>query len=234
MPAFTHSISAKLYLSGYDVSTYFKSFGVQGTKATAEISTLGDTFQQFVSGLGGGTTTLDGFFDNAAGGAVTLLQAAFGSTSKVFTAYPQGATILNLGLAQSGFTTSLDTQADIGSAVSVSGSMLSTTGFDLGVSLITPVAVTGAGNGTGVDQAAATTNGARAYLQLTSFSGTDCTIIVADSADNAAFATIGTFTQNTAIGSERISITGTVRRYIRYTISGTFTSVTFNVLFCRK
>lgn len=235
MPTFGHGIGSKLYLSGFDISAFFKSYNIQGQKGTAETSTLADTFQQFVSGLGGANVTLDGFYDNSAGGAVVLLEAAFGSTVKVFTVYPQGATLGKLGYGQSGFATSLDAQADIGSAVSINGSLLSNTGFDMGVSLITPASITSAGNGTSIDQAAATANGARAYLHVTAFSGTDATIVVADSADDSSFATIGTFTQITAVNAaQRIAISGAVRRYVRYTISGTFTSVTFTLLFARK
>lgn len=236
MPTFAHGISSKIYLSGYNVTNYFKSYAANGAAGSADISTLGDTYQSFVSGLKGATINLSGFFSFDTGGSTLLLEAAFANaTNKILTIYPQGDTLGNYGLAVKGFAASLDVQADTGSAGMVNGSIQSNTGFYLGRSLHALGAETSTGNGTSVDNGAATSNGGDAYLQVTAFSGTDADIVVADSADNASFATIATFTQVTAANvAERVAVSGAVRRYLRYTLSGTFTTITFNVLFARK
>lgn len=96
---------------------------------------------------------------------------------------------------------------------------------------------TSATNGTGVDLTTVSTAfGAQAYLQVFAFSGTDVTIKVQDSADNASFADVTglTFTAVTsAPGTQRIATASgaTIRRYLRAvtTTSGGFTSVTFAV-----
>jgi hypothetical protein len=79
--------------------------------------------------------------------------------------------------------------------------------------------------------------GAQAYLQVFSLTGTDVTVKIQDSADNASFADVAglAFTQVTsAPGAQRISIsnTTTVRRYVRAvtTTSGGFTSASFAVV----
>lgn len=97
---------------------------------------------------------------------------------------------------------------------------------------------TAATNGTSYDFAASTSFGWSSYLHMESFSGTNVTVTLQDSADNAAWANIsgGAFTQLTARGKERIessSSTATVRRYVRAITSGTFTSVTFAVNFMK-
>lgn len=95
---------------------------------------------------------------------------------------------------------------------------------------------TGATNGTSLDTTASVAQGAQAYLQVTAFSGTDVTIKVQDSADNAAFADVTglTFTAVTAARTtERVATAAgaTIRRYLRVatTTSGGFSSVTFAV-----
>lgn len=79
--------------------------------------------------------------------------------------------------------------------------------------------------------------GAQAYLQVFSFTGTDVTVKIQDSADNATFADVAglAFTQvTTAPGAQRISVsnTTTIRRYVRAatTTTGGFTSATFTVI----
>jgi hypothetical protein len=101
---------------------------------------------------------------------------------------------------------------------------------------------TAATNGTGVDLTTVSTAfGAQAYLQVFAFSGTDVTIKVQDSADNASFADVTglTFTTvTTAPGTQRIATASgaTIRRYARAvtTTSGGVTSVTFAVSFIRN
>lgn len=95
---------------------------------------------------------------------------------------------------------------------------------------------TGAANGTGVDFAASTSFGLQAYLQVFSFTGTDATVKIQDSADNATFADVtgAAFTSiTTAPQAQRLQTArnGTVRRYLRAvtTTSGGFSSLVFAV-----
>jgi len=104
---------------------------------------------------------------------------------------------------------------------------------------------TGATNGTSDDElGAATAFGWSAYLQVTEFTGTDCTISIEDSANNSAFSAISgaSFTQlaagNPAPFYQRLqssSATAAVRRYVRVVTAttGGFTSVSFVVVFIR-
>lgn len=100
---------------------------------------------------------------------------------------------------------------------------------------------TTATNGTGLDQLASSAFGGQAYLQVTSFTGTDVTVKIQDSADNLSFADVTglTFTATTAAATwQRIATANnaTIRRYVRAvtTTSGGFTSVTFAVVFNRN
>lgn len=104
---------------------------------------------------------------------------------------------------------------------------------------------TAATNGTSVDDGATnapSTFGAQFYLQVFAFTGTDVTVKIQDSADNASFADLSgaAFTQitSTTPQTQRIAIlnTASVRRYLRavtVTSSG-FTSATFSVAYNRN
>ena len=96
---------------------------------------------------------------------------------------------------------------------------------------------TSTSNQASIDNAAASSNGLRAFLHVTAFTGTNCTIEVQESSDDGAgdaFAAIGTFTSVTAVGAEAIEVTGAVERYLRVAITGgTFSSITFAVNIAR-
>lgn len=84
-------------------------------------------------------------------------------------------------------------------------------------------------NGTSVDNTTSSANGGTGYMQVTSFSGfTGFIGTISDSADNASFSPIITFANVTsAPNAQRLTVSGTVRRYVRFegnvTGSGTIT-----------
>jgi hypothetical protein len=91
--------------------------------------------------------------------------------------------------------------------------------------------------GTGIDTAASASFGGQAYLQVFSFTGTDVTVKIQDSADNITFADVAGFAFTQITGgaplAERIALsnTATLRRYLRATTvtTGGVTSVAFSV-----
>jgi len=85
-----------------------------------------------------------------------------------------------------------------------------------------------------VDDSSSSTFGFQAYLQVFSFTGTDATITIQDSSDNATFANVtnGAFTQITAAPTtQRIATSNaaTIGRYLRaqVTTSAGYTSLAF-------
>lgn len=77
--------------------------------------------------------------------------------------------------------------------------------------------ISATGNGSAVDLGASGANGAVLHLHVTEFTSlTSDTVTIEDSANGSTgWATIATFTAATGLTSERISITGTVERYVR-------------------
>jgi len=101
---------------------------------------------------------------------------------------------------------------------------------------------TAATNGTGVDTVASASFGAQAYLQVGSFTGTDVTVKIQDSADGTTFADVPGLAFTPITGgaplAERIAVanTTTIRRYVRavtVTTAG-FTSLAFSVNFIKN
>jgi hypothetical protein len=100
---------------------------------------------------------------------------------------------------------------------------------------------TGAANGASLDGAAASAQGAQAWLHVYAFTGTDVTISIEDSANDTDFTAVTglAFTEVTAAPfSQRIATAAgaTVRRYLRAVTAttGGVTSVTFSVQVTRN
>lgn len=90
-----------------------------------------------------------------------------------------------------------------------------------GVALTPPVSFTNSTDGAGVDNGAATTLGGAAYLHILQAVATDTYAITVQGATDSGFTaglvTLATFTLNgSALGSERIAITGSIPRYTRF------------------
>jgi hypothetical protein len=85
---------------------------------------------------------------------------------------------------------------------------------------------------------ASTVFGWQAYLVVSAFTGTSVTCTLSDSADNSSFVNLtgGGFTAATAVGTQRLAgaNNATVRRYVRVSTTGTFSSATFTVMFVRN
>ncbi|MGA5116851.1 hypothetical protein [Streptomyces pseudogriseolus] len=81
--------------------------------------------------------------------------------------------------------------------------------------------------------------GAQAYLQVTSFTGTDVTIKIQDSYDNSSWSDVSGLSfapVTSAPSTQRLAVTGNLKRYLRAvtTTSGGFTSATFAVAIAKN
>lgn len=85
------------------------------------------------------------------------------------------------------------------------------------------------------DDGAGTTFGAQAYLQLTALTGTNVVVTLTHATTSGGtYNTLMAFNSMTALGTQRISVSGTVNEFIKVATSGTFTSATFAVHFVRN
>ena len=85
------------------------------------------------------------------------------------------------------------------------------------------------------DNAAASSNGAQAYLQLIEFAGTSVDVKIEHcSTSGGSYSSLIDFGSQTGIGSWRGAATGAVARYLEVVTSGTFDYVTFAVHWTRN
>jgi hypothetical protein len=109
-----------------------------------------------------------------------------------------------------------------------------------GVSLHDLTAEVATGNGTSVDNGAATTNGGVGVLHVTAIAGAAPSVVVKiqHSTDASTWVDLLSFTAATAATKQRIEVAAgtTINRHLRevHTFGGTTSSFTFNSAFARR
>ena len=219
--AFGHGKDEVVLVNGYNVSSYLSSAAVAREKETAETSAFGDSSKTRIAGLIDGTMSFEGFFDGAASASDEIFENLLSSTTAaIFEDWPQGDAFGAAGYAMEAQETSYEVTGSVGDAVGISLEAESAVAVDRVTSLQSILTdITASGNGSTEDNGAATTAGGSAYLQVVSkVGGTSLDVTLRESTDNFVGddTLLGTFTQATAGNeSERITFTGTVKRYVR-------------------
>lgn len=237
-------LSASILVNGVDLSTFLRtvapSLDMQLLDATTFQAANGDKI--FVSGFRDGKLSLEGFFDSD---AVTqaeiddLFNSVLGSEIKqVATISPEGVlTLGNRCYLIDADTVRYGVQSPATGLIQCNAEIQSSSGLGYGVILQPKAALTATGNGSSVDNAASSANGGAGHLHVTAKSGTTPSITgkIQHSADNSTWADLITFTALTATGAQRVEVTGTVNRYLRFirTISGTSPSFDVTAGFAR-
>ncbi len=229
----------RLLIAEFDLSTWAKDITCTRERNIIDVSGMrpaatDDPDRELIAGRAGGSVTVGGFWDPVAGASDPVIATALDGLPDVLTVAWQGAnTIGDRAFLLNGIAAGSPMDPEIDAAVMFSTDRRGTGVAKGGVILHPLVARTTPANYASVDNAASSAFGAVANLHITAFTGTDATIKVADSADDAAWADLITFTTATAVGAQRAAATGTVNRYARVELSGTFTSLTFAVGFAR-
>lgn len=124
MPTFTHGKNAvfKVADSGAtlrDVSTAVNKAALKRQVDTAEVSALGNSSKAYIPGLKDATISLDGFADATVSG---YMDGILGTTT-TWEYYPSGTAAGNIKYSGSGIVTQLETSAEIGGAVTLTGEL---------------------------------------------------------------------------------------------------------------
>lgn len=233
--AFVSAKDSCVLVDKYNLSPYFNSYDRSQVVETLETTCFGASAKAYIPGLKDGTLSLAGLYDPASGAVDEALAAALGaSAGKNVSLLPAGAgTIGNRAFLLLAHETDYTVSGAVADLVTVSAEFQASGGIFGAVGLTSTTAITAAGNQTSVDNSASSANGWVANLHLVSFTGTNITAKIQHSSDNSTFADLTTFTQLTAAGSEQKTATGTVNRYARVNIAGTFTSAVILITFAR-
>lgn len=238
--AFSSSQSARVLARYVALSAYARSFSVDDSTDMLEVSTLHSTAKEFIAGLRGGQISVDGplDLDPTADGVLDQLIDWHGITADPVTYLPYGWSIGSVAILGAVVKTAFSRKVQANTTVDYSLAGELDGGVDYGVSLKTLAAVTADTSETSVDNGAATANGGVANLHVTAYSGfSGVSHLLEHSSNNSVFTTLGTFTNVTAIGSQRLVVAAgtTVNRYVRITSDVTGSgSITAHVSFARR
>lgn len=235
-------IGDNCYVGGYDLSGDIGALSkISGSMALLDVTPINSAGVQRIGGIRNGDFAYSAFFNPTAGQEHTVLSALPTADQQIM--YCRGTTLGNPAACMIGKQLGYNpTRAANGALTFAVEAQSNGYGLEWGRLLTAGLRTdTAATNGTGIDGATSTAFGAQAYLQVTAFAGTDATVKIQDSADNASFADVSGFAfaaTTAAHTTQRIatSNTATIRRYLRAvtTTSAGFTSLTFSVMVCRN
>lgn len=224
----THGMNTRIYGRGYDLSPYFKTVTIGGSRAVADDSNFSDTSRRYKGGRMSGELSAEGLYSDNTGEIQTILETIFGTdtANDVYMISPQGGTTIGddfFGLK--GILTKHGTSSPEEDMVDASVEVNSRNGLHIGRVLHEHAAETTTGNSASVDHGAATANGGMFFVIVTAFSATSVTIKAQESSDDGgsdAFADVtGASLTFTGVGAQVAEVaTGTaVERYLRDSIS---------------
>jgi len=249
MPTFVHGKGTEVLLDEFDLSSYFNSVDTSRSTDTAETTSFGSTSKSYIVGLTDGTLSLSGMFAQDADGSDEELSAILGATTTpIITVNLQAGTIGNRSVLAKAHQTSYAISSPVADIVTVTADFNASTdatanltySIQSGVQLTTgaSIAFGSLGDLASTDNTASTANGGMANLHVVANTlDAAVTIKVQDSADDATFADLTSFT-SVSSGTKAVeqkAVTGTVDRYLRATASSAATSgaITFHVAFAR-
>lgn len=231
-----HSKATRVLVNDAHLSGDVRSWRFEHRRNLSEIHGILATGAAYIPGLLGGSINVAGNFNSGAGNMTTVLNTARASQGGLLTTFLEGTTIGNLAFISEGNVSSSDTPSAVGDAVRVSIDGTPNDGVDIGVLLHALGAETADGQGSSVDNAASSANGAVASAHVTAFSGlTSIVLKIQHSPDNSAWADLITFTTVTGQTWQRSTASGTIDRYLRcwWDVTGTG-SCTFLVAAARR
>jgi hypothetical protein len=224
-------LSASVLFNAYDLSQYLKtaapSLDIELLEATPFQAANGD--KVYITGFRDGKLSLEGFFqsDSVNQSAIDdIFNSVIGSTTKqIVTVSPEGALVLgNRCFLIDADTVNYAVSSPATGLIMSNAQIQSSSGLGHGIVLQPTAALTATGNGTGVDNAAATTRGGAGHIHVTAVVGTSPTLDgkIQHSSDGSSWTDLITFSQKTGISAERVEVTGTVNRHLRFirTIGG--------------
>lgn len=246
MPTFRHGKNTIVLFNAFNLTEYFNSVSTSAMAEAVETTTFGSANKTYAVGMKDGTVSLEGLWAGDTDGVDQTLAAAVTSDSKnIITVGTEGATLGRRAKLINADETSYEISGAVADMVTISAEAQASGtvgGFDGGVLLAANQTVTATVANTGVDNAAASTNGGVAHLHVTTNTRNGAiTVKVQHSSNNSTWADLLTFTATTSATttSERIEVAAgtSVNRYVRANVSGfagSSGSATITVGFARR
>lgn len=234
-----HSKSSRVLVNTRHLSGSISGYSVSHQRAVSPTTALLDEGARYIPGLLNGAISLNGMFDSAAGGIDETVRATIGADDGMLvTVLPDGMAVGRPAYFAAAETTQYTVDTAVAEAVTITVEGQPEDGADWGVSLHGHSVETATGVAAAVDNGAGTTGGAVAALHVTgNTSDGTSTVKVQHSVDDNVWVDLATFAAIGAaqLSAERLTVTGTVNRYIRasWTLAGSG-DVTFVVVTARR
>ena len=238
-----HGKGTTVLMDGWDMGDILNSIETPATVDTAETTVFNSSndSKTYVTGVADATLTAEGFFVSSSSDSSvenTLADAINTTGSQVWTWWPGGSNIGNAGYGLTSFETGYTITSPVDGTVDISLDGQVTDGRDRLISLRTlSCGAASTGNGSNVDNDAATTSGGIGYYQRVTNSTNDFKVIIQHSAAGTTFDDLISFTSGTGRTAQRATVTGTIKQFTRevHTSTGALgTSIFFNTGLRRK
>ena len=238
--AVPHGKATRVYVAGYDLSAKLDGGSPQAEVDEHETTGFGVDSKTFIPGLTDSRLSGEGFWDtDLADDNLTddILSANLAADGVKVCAMLSAATIGDRGYGIQAIENAYGQKSEQGGVTRVNFEARSQVGFDAIQVLHVKATRTTDADGSALDNSASSANGGVGYLQVFAATGGNAaTILIEDSPDDAVWSTLVAFVAVTAVGAQRIAVTGTVDRYLRasWTHASPPGSVQFFVAFGRE
>ncbi len=241
--AFIHGKNTKVYIDGYDLTSYLNAGTLSMSVDTAETTVFGLDSKTYISGLKDGSVSYEGLFDGTTLLVDYVFEAALGTDNVVISHCPQGDTAALHSYGGESVSTSYEVDSPVDDVVSVSAELNVSGDFtrQYVATALSAKTVTGATSAID-DNGGSSILGGYAIIQCTALNaGTLDVNLEHDSANtfDSGGEVEESFTQILTAAphkAEMITIsTNPFERYVRinWTLAGGATSATFFVSFFR-
>jgi hypothetical protein len=213
--AASHGKNGKILVNGYNISEYLRQYSLEMSIATADTTPFSIDSKKYITGQNDAVSSGEGFFDGAVGAIDAILEGIKG-TESIWSYYPNGYTSGNYGYGYRALRTNYGIQTTVDDAVRFSLAAQVTAGEERLRSIGGVTTLSTTGSSTVLDLGAGGSSGATVYFHATAITGT-VAVVVEDSPDNSTWTTLVALANVSAVGGQRVTVTGTVDRYIRIT-----------------
>lgn len=238
-------LGARLLVHGYDFSGDISAVdNIHGGPAALDFTGIDKSAFERLGGVRDGGIDVTAFFNKGSSADRAHDRYSTLPTTDVITTYCHTSTLGAPAACLVGKQTNYDgKRGNDGSFTFSVSAVANGFGLEWGVQGTAGVrADTTATNGSSIDLGTGSLAfGLQAYLHVTAFTGTSCTVKLQESSDDGAgdaFADVtgGSFGAQTAVGASRIatSASQTVERYLRVVTTGTFSACSFHVTIVRN
>lgn len=225
------------FAHGYDISGDVGSLSDVGSpRQTSDLTGISQTAMERALLLGTGQMTFNPWFNDATGQAHAALSGL--PNTDVINLWCFGSTAGDAAAGLVSKQTNYDWNRGDDGSLSGSVQALSTAGVPLEwLEMLTAGKITHASatSSASRDDGAGTSNGLVGYLEMVDIDSGTPTVVIEESSDDGAGDAFTTVLSFTAIAdtneptAERVTVSGTIERYLRVTTTGTFTNADFAV-----